>query len=98
MPLSEVPQILEPFGEEPRLNYQATQAWPLRGNQMSQEEVLKWQVLWERDLEERWQAQELLKSPAIPETMRRHAQERLERPALAPPPSMAWAIRPRVSH
>jgi hypothetical protein len=24
--LSEEPQILEPFGEEPRLNYQATQA------------------------------------------------------------------------
>jgi hypothetical protein len=62
-------------------------------SQMIHEEVLKSQVLWEQDLEERWRAKELLKCTTASEQARRHAQERLMLAPLAPPPSMQWALR-----
>jgi hypothetical protein len=70
-------------------------------SEMIHEEVLKSQVLWEQDLEERWRAKELLKSTTTSEEARRHAQERLMLAPLAPPPSMQWALRikkPLPSH
>jgi hypothetical protein len=68
---------------------------------MIDEEVLKSQEFWEHDLEERWRAKELLKSPTASEEARRHAQERLMIAPLALPPSMQWALRikrPLPSH
>jgi hypothetical protein len=70
-------------------------------SQMIREDVLKSQVLWEQDLEERWRAKELLKSATASEKARRHAQERLMLAPLAPPPSMQWALqikKPLPSH
>jgi hypothetical protein len=68
---------------------------------MIDEEVLKSQEFWEHDLDERWRAKELLKSPTASEEARRHAQERLMIAPLALPPSMQWALRikkPLPSH
>jgi hypothetical protein len=62
-------------------------------SEMIQEDVHKWQVLWEQDLEERWRAKELLKSATASEEARRHAQERLALTPLDPPPSMQWALQ-----
>ena len=70
-------------------------------SQLIDEEVLEAQVLWERDLEERWRAKQLLKSGAASEDARRHAQERLAVAPLPPPPSMQWALhakKPLPSH
>jgi hypothetical protein len=65
------------------------------------EETLKLQALWEQDLEERWQAKELLKDGTASDEARRHAQERLGLAPLPPPPSMQWALqikKPLPSH
>jgi hypothetical protein len=70
-------------------------------SEMIHEEVLKLQALWEQDLEERWQARELLKGATASEAARRHAEERLALAPRAPPPSMQWALRikrPLPSH
>jgi hypothetical protein len=70
-------------------------------SQLIDEEVLEAQVLWERDLEERWRAKEVLKSSAAPEEARRRAQDRLTLAPLPPPPSMQWALhakKPLPSH
>ncbi len=67
-------------------------------SQMIDEEVLKLQALWERDLEERWQAKESLKILNASEEVRHHAQERLALAPLAPPPSMQWALRIKKPH
>jgi hypothetical protein len=70
-------------------------------SQLIDEEVLEAQVLWERDLEERWRAKEVLKSSAASEEARRHAQDRLTLAPLPPPPSMEWALhakKPLPSH
>jgi hypothetical protein len=66
-----------------------------------EEEMLRSQELWEQDLEERWQARELLKSTTASEQARRQAQERLALAPADPPPSMRWALqikKPLPSH
>jgi len=70
-------------------------------SQLIDEDVLEAQLRWERDLEERWQAKELLKTSAASEEARRHAQDRLTLAPLPPPPSMQWALhvkKPLPSH
>jgi hypothetical protein len=64
------------------------------------DEALKLQLLWEQDLEERWQAKERLKDSTASEQARRQALARLELAPLPPPPSMEWALRkkPLPSH
>ena len=57
--------------------------------------MLESQARWEKDLEERWRAKEVLKAAGASDDARRSAEERLRQSPLDIPPSMRWALRTR---